>query len=146
MNKLVLFLLPLFAFVFTSCEPEEADLRFSTVSSSDNVHVRYESPDPSCFPKIYTIATNSEAGELTLKCKDAKKIYIENDPESPSRYVSTKGSWVAEMISSNKVKIVFDKIENNPDEEGVANFHYDYIVFAANKKGGKVTEAITIYR
>lgn len=146
MKKILFALVPLFAVLFNGCIEEEAELRFSInyVSGPENVRVTYESPDPMHCAKMYSISTNQEASEIILKCKNAKKIYIDNDPESPSAYTSEEGHWSAEMVGSNSVRIVFEKFEPNDDD--CDNFGRTNLEIAADKKGGKASEWIYIDR
>lgn len=148
MKQFVPFLLfPILAFLFCGCEEEEAQLRFSiqSVSDSNNVSIRYESPDPLHCPKEYTISANSAASELVLKCTNAKSIYLTYWPND--RYHSQEGYWTATLVDDRTIKITFDEVDEDLEiAPGELAFADDFLIVQSQTKKETLRDYIKVWR
>ncbi len=148
MKKSLLLLLTLLTLSLNSCREEEADLIFSyTVSNPENAKVIYESPDPLHCPKAYEIRANYEPCEITLKCKNAKNLYINNDPTSPNAYHNPHLNWTAVVINSTTIKIFLYEMPPKLDPEKTDYRDYtSYLSIYSNTKKDPLSDCITIER
>lgn len=153
MRNLIIFVMLLSVFAFSSCIEKEAKLRFSTKSivNPENIKIEYYSPDPPHCVKMYYIDANYEASEIILQCKNTNNIYIANkEAESPSYYYCERGQWSAELISPNRVKLVLYKIDYEPDPDPddvyYPYYNHSYLDIASNKEDDILSTGINITR
>lgn len=148
MKKSTFLLLTLLSLTLTSCWEKDADLLFtSTVSNPQNAKVIYEAFIPAMCGgyKEYAIRANYEPCEITLKCKNAKNLYINNDPTSPNAYHDPRLNWTAVVINSTTIKIFL--YEFTPDPEKTDFWYYQsYLAIYSNTKKDPLYDYISIER
>ena len=128
-------ILPLFLFIFNSCEIEESPILFSVenISNPENVKVDYFSPDPSCVEKSYTIWADEKESVVTLKCTNADPIFFNKYGSTNMEYNSVYGHWSAKLVDSTTIIFSFEAVENfNSDEAFIGD---GLKIFAQDKKG-----------
>ncbi|MDE6287913.1 MAG: hypothetical protein K2M00_03905 [Muribaculaceae bacterium] len=129
-NYCLILALSVIAFAFSGCNGgnDEPDvprgdefelLTFSVenIINSENVKIEYYSPDPGCgIRKIYWITANNKAGEITLKCTNAEKLYIVRGYSYSENFTAEKEYWSVKVVDSNTVTFSFDEIGDNKIE------------------------------
>ncbi len=143
-----------------SCEEGDAEIMFSTVGNSDpdNMGVYYDSPDPCCIAKFYTVYAGAQSGELILKAKNVNNIYFDDPSEKYHIYygetpdgqidhdklIYEEIGMTVTIIDHRKLKFEFKELSLDPDAD------YTFLmsgVGVKSNKGGKIRETgITVHR
>lgn len=110
----------------TSCEEKdlEANIIFKQVENTNpsDIHLYYESPDPSCgIRKMYDITAGTKGGQITLVAPDVENIHILNltndadtnhdGAEQDGVWTSIDGQWTAKVIPPRTVVINFAEVD-----------------------------------
>lgn len=149
-----------------SCESEdEAAITYTIVKNtkSKDIEVIYDSPDPSCVGKSYTISAREGGGELILRSNIGDSLTIvgrelpgvtyDGDlvPDKDGKtFRAPQGKWSMAVENRNTIHFVFDPLVINDSidyyDPSQSPFIGNTVVIKAHTSKGTISSAMYVGR